>query len=318
MDERNIKICAIIVTYNRIGCLSNLIDSILQQTQSISTLMIFDNNSTDGTAEYLKKYRIVADNGYGENWSNYGGIKVLYYRNIENTGGAGGFYEAIRMARELDYTYLWIMDDDVLPEKNCLELLVKAQDKKHMVSIPNRTGNGFTDYAIVDIDLKKKILVGSIDAWKRKIEGDSIDEYVRVFDMPFEGPLINCELVNQIGLPNKDLFILFDDSEYARRASEVTDILFVKKAKLLKQIIPSKSNKPIAWKVYYCFRNATWFNQTYGETYAIRVLRPMVLCGYWALKYLARRQRKCSGYVLKGFCDGRRGLLGKTVDPAKQ
>lgn len=318
MDENNIKVCAIIVTYNRIKCLSNLIDSMIQQTQSIDTWLIFDNNSADDTADYLKKHRIVSENRYGKNWSKYKGVNVLYYRNTENSGGAGGFFEAIKMAHELDYTYLWIMDDDVSPESNCLELLVKAQDKKHKITIPNRTGNGFIDYAIVDIDLRKKFLVSSIDAWKRKIESDSVGEYVRVLDMPFEGPLINCELLNQIGLPNKDLFILFDDSEYALRASKATDILFVKKAKLLKQIIPSKTGNPIAWKVYYCFRNATWFNQTYGETYAVRAFRPMVLCGYWALKYLVRGQRKCSRYVLKGFHDGRRGLLGKTVDPANE
>ncbi len=47
--------CAIIVTYNRIELLKECIDKLLNQTTKINHILIFNNNSTDGTREWLAK-----------------------------------------------------------------------------------------------------------------------------------------------------------------------------------------------------------------------------------------------------------------------
>lgn len=52
------KICATIVTYNRKDCLDKLLNALLNQTYPIDKILIFDNNSSDGTVDYL------ANNGF--------------------------------------------------------------------------------------------------------------------------------------------------------------------------------------------------------------------------------------------------------------
>lgn len=36
----------------------------------------------------------------------------------ENIGGSGGFYEGIRIAYDMGYEFIWLMDDDGRPKNN--------------------------------------------------------------------------------------------------------------------------------------------------------------------------------------------------------
>ncbi len=59
-----------------------------------------------------------------------------------------------------------------------------------------------------------------------------------------------------------------------------------------------------------------WFNKKYGETFRARTIRPYVLCRYWQLKLLFRKQKIARRLVGKAYRDGVKGKLGKVVDPA--
>lgn len=309
-------VCALIVTYNRISYLLNLLEGLLQQTRQLDAILIFDNYSSDGTKEQLLNSGFCTDYSVGRiNKTKKDNITIYYYRNPENCGGSGGFHKGLDLAAKLTFRYVWAMDDDVLPEPDCLNRLLRFQTDSTMICIPNRTGGGFQDYAIVDVDVRNPF-IPSIDKWKKKILPEHIDgDTVFVKDMAFEGPLINTDIIKKIGLPNKDLFILFDDSEYAMRASKCTKLLFVKDAVLNKQIIPTGNVPAAKWKIYYNFRNAVWFNKMYGENWFVRNVRPIVLCLYWELKYAVMKNRECSAYVAMAYKDGVRGELGKTIDP---
>ncbi|MGN0248326.1 MAG: glycosyltransferase, partial [Lachnospiraceae bacterium] len=112
---------AVIVTYNRKKMLTKCLDAVLNQTRLVNTIIIIDNNSTDQTEDYLRQ------NGYLKK------EQIQYVKLAENIGGAGGFYEGMKLARENAADWIWIMDDDVIPDKTCLEELLKAKD-----SIPEK------------------------------------------------------------------------------------------------------------------------------------------------------------------------------------
>src|SRR5690554_1438069 len=103
-----LKVCAVVVTYNRIELLKECIEALLNQSVTLNKLIVIDNNSSDGTKEYL-----------GEIANTNKELFEIILLPI-NLGGAGGFYEGIKAACEYKPDWIWIMDDDTEPEKNCL------------------------------------------------------------------------------------------------------------------------------------------------------------------------------------------------------
>lgn len=90
------NIIAVVVTYNRIELLKRNIRC-LQQNKPVSSIIIVNNGSTDGTTEWLASQ------------------KELTVINQPNVGGAGGFYTGIQHAYNAHADWIWCMDDDVFP-----------------------------------------------------------------------------------------------------------------------------------------------------------------------------------------------------------
>ena len=111
------KVIAVIVTYNRIKLLKECLNAVLSQTYKVHKIVLIDNASTDGTADLFIK---------GGEYDK----DVIDYRRMEtNLGGAGGFYEGIKICRDMECDYVWIMDDDTIPYTDCLEKLMSARSK---------------------------------------------------------------------------------------------------------------------------------------------------------------------------------------------
>ena len=134
--------------------------------------------------------------------------------------------------------------------------------------------------------------------------------------MPFEGPLIATTLIHEIGLPKKELFILFDDTEFAQRAVRVTRIRFVKGATLHRQIVATiKESQQMGWKDYYYHRNQFYFYETYGENIWVRYLRPRIGILKMYIRSIARGKWSNFAVLHAAYRDGTKGILGKTVEP---
>lgn len=92
-------------------------NAVLSQTYKVHKIVLIDNASTDGTADLFIK---------GGEYDK----DVIDYRRMEtNLGGAGGFYEGIKICRDMECDYVWIMDDDTIPYTDCLEKLMSARSK---------------------------------------------------------------------------------------------------------------------------------------------------------------------------------------------
>ena len=195
------KVEAVVVTYNRKEMLAQCLDAILVQSVEVDKIIVIDNCSTDGTPEFLEEKEYLHNN------------KVLFKRLNSNTGGAGGFYEGMKIARAMNPDWVWIMDDDVIPDKNCLEELLKADEvTKEEVSfyasairnvegiamnVPKIFRNQFTKYT----------------DWYQYLEYGM----VQVVKATFVSLLINGKAIQKCGLPWAPFFIWGDDSEYTQR-----------------------------------------------------------------------------------------------------
>jgi rhamnopyranosyl-N-acetylglucosaminyl-diphospho-decaprenol beta-1,3/1,4-galactofuranosyltransferase len=183
------RLCCVVVTFNRKNLLKQCLHALLRQTHQPDRILVIDNNSTDGTEELMH--------------SEFGGYSIIQYEKLaSNTGGGGGFSTGMRLAYQNDFEWVWLMDDDCLPEKDCLKrLLIGTQDIKNIYSP-----------VILSIEDKKTIL------WGIKVAVNSGNQEVPT--LPFNGFLVHRESIAEIGFPEKLLFIYGDDTEYNLRAKQ--------------------------------------------------------------------------------------------------
>lgn len=311
------KIFILIVTYNRINYLKKLLERLKDIKPSPKAILIVDNNSTDNTNLELINL------GYAKNENKeviqeniIKDTKILYYKNGKNTGGAGGFAKGFEILKEYDWDYLWIMDDDVLPDYKCLENLLKFQTEEVKITIPNRTSDGFSEKVCTNIDLKNPF---KIFMHKKKLcDARKVNEKIKVVDMAFEGPLIKRDIINEIGIPDERYFLQFDDTDYATRAKKYTDIEWIKSAHLYKQIIPSKNAKKyMNWKDYYAYRNDIIYCRKYGRNFWVKKITPIFLWINLSLRALVKLKFKNFKVINKAFWDGYKERTGKTINPGE-
>lgn len=195
------RVHAVVVTYNRKNLLKECIDAILMQSVKVEKLIIVDNNSTDGTEEYLR------GNGYLNNET------IEYLKLDENIGGAGGFHEGMKKAREYQPDWVWIMDDDTVPTETCLEGLLNANEIINgKVSFLASSVRGMSNEAMNVPKIARKQFSKYTD-WYQYLEYGMAE----IVKATFVSLLINIEAINVCGLPWKEFFIWGDDSEYTQR-----------------------------------------------------------------------------------------------------
>lgn len=317
MNKRSVSgVCAVVVTYNRKKLLEELLAALEQQTRQLDALLVFDNFSSDGTDNMLFQKGFCESTEEGQLHKKADGSRVnLYYRNTQNSGGAGGFHDAMQITYDCGYDYLWVMDDDVLPSPDCLNKLMSYISPDVRICVPCRTDEHFCDCAVTKVNMRNPFAIRSFRK-KKVVSNDISGEYIEIQDMPFEGPLIDASLVNEIGLPQKNFFLVMDDTDYAQRALKATKIFYIKNAVLHKQIIPKKDPKRrMDWKDYYSLRNHVWYDRLHAENIFVKYLRPRIMIFDLLLRAVYKRKWSNLKVLKRAYRDGMQGRLGKTIEP---
>lgn len=265
----NLKVIAVVVTYNRLELLKRTVNC-LRQNAPVSGLFVVNNGSTDGTAEWLT--------GEADAW-----LTVITQANV---GGSGGFYTGIKRAYEAGAEWIWCMDDDVFPRPDCLaHLLARADWPSVGILAPRRLMEGqvFTN-DFIDCNLTNPFA----SMYVGKGADREVSEPVEIAGTAFEGLCVSREAVRQAGLPGKDLFIFCDDTDYCLRVRQAGfKVLYVPDALMDKHrfFAPHESwasrNRKKKWKRFYQIRNAAYLNHRYGRNWAVRYLRSFIaVVGY--------------------------------------
>lgn len=206
--------CAIIVTYNRKQDLVACIKNLLLQTTPLDEIIVIDNASTDGTLDYLVAEEIVTGGLNPFPLTTKHGVTTLVYSNTgENIGGAGGFNCGQKMAVERGHYYLWMMDDDALPEAKCFQLLKDLVDQ-NVVDIVNPLVVNVENKDVLSFGLSKEIQTVS------QAKGAANNDVVLYgLANPFNGTLFTKDIIQDIGFIKSEMFIWGDEVEYMSRAS---------------------------------------------------------------------------------------------------
>lgn len=313
----NYDVIAVTVTYNRSETLNKTIDALLNQKKQLDKIIIVDNNSND-----YHKERILEINSKSDK------IDVVW--SPKNLGGAGGFNMGMEYALEnYNPSWYWIMDDDAYPTTDCLYNLFNNK--------PNDEEIGFLAPAIFGITKKEYQLYHhkKISRFKNKdeillrtISGESNKVNKEIEANAFVGPLISRKAVEKVGLPDKDLFIYGDDTEYTYRISSCMNAYLITNAVINHEDPPMIDNSNASspkhwWKDYYMVRNKYLFVNKYAKCkYEKFVGYTLLIKGNFISICAALTKKSYKGYrklrinvILNAIIDGLKGKKGKTLDP---
>lgn len=205
------NICAIVVTYNRKDWLLRCLSAVIDQTRPVSSLLIVDNASTDGSWQALKKKFFLQEKCKTDAPSvvgKYKNIELIYFRSSVNRGGAGGFSIGLRIAHEMRrYDGFWMMDDDGYPSDNCLERQLSYLPKADYV-MPISMDINIPGYLSWPAKLKK----GGKTTYHKTLK-ESWGEIME-FIYPFNGALLSKKIVDEVGYINEKLFLWGDEYEH--------------------------------------------------------------------------------------------------------
>lgn len=311
------RVCAVVVTYNRKELLMECLEALLKQKRPLDAIYIVDNASTDGTPGSLQEKGYIDDpDGSIKTIEDHGGnpVKTVYVRMKENTGGAGGFHEGIRRAHTEGYDWIWVMDDDVEPLDDTLEKLLRAAEKipEDVSAVaPVRFFRG----SLFNLETKTFDFRNPLKHFTYNVitEDDLNEEYFRVAAISFEGPLIRGDAIERIGYPDRDLFIIADDTDYAIRLQTYGSIYMISGARLIKKVA---GDGGFSWKDFYYLRNLVYLDMKYGENPAVRYLRPLRTFCFSAYICLKRKPSSFR-YLLRALWEGYTLKKGRTLEPGE-
>lgn len=194
----------VIVTYNRLQSLREVVAAVLSQSRPPNFVVIVDNNSSDGTQAWLIELACVCNS-----------IMPLFLD--QNYGGAGGYHYGIRRAYEQSADWIWTLDDDSLPEKDALACLLSFLDQASDCESP-LIGFLASEVNWIDGNRHRMNVPGAPGDWSSG--HPLVPGSTKVCATTFVSMLLGRTAVSQVGYPVKEFFIWFDDVEYSLRICE--------------------------------------------------------------------------------------------------
>lgn len=278
------NVCAVIVTWNRLETLKTALAHILAQTVQPAMILIADNNSTDGTREYLATLQ-------GQN-----NIRCLYLPT--NAGSAGAIASAMKYGLTLaTYDYFWILDDDTFYEKNALrELIDNIQDSP--------------------FDLLG--LHGALIRFGKKRPLDPACKLQAADYALIDGALIKTAAILKAGVVDEKFFMMCDDHEYCMRLRKHGFRIGVLQSGADNRLYlggQGRFTRATLWRGYYSSRNHLLIIKKYFSVmnllgYVFLQAKLITAAAVWAPDRFQRVR-----FRLLGIWHGIRGIGGKTLDP---
>ncbi|MFG6495381.1 glycosyltransferase [Fictibacillus sp. UD] len=289
--------------------------------EEVNSIIIIDNASTYSIEEKLAE----------QNLSE----KVIVMNQKVNLGSALGYKKGIQRAELEKGKFIWLLDDDNLPDENAVQNIIIAQknskDKEKTVYSSFRNDreelirnkgqklikNTFFEFSIFEKMKKKKIVQSKIDS---KILSC---DYV-----PYGGLIFPKAAIPEVGYPDEMFFLYVDDFDFTYRLTRkgykikcVTDSIIedlerswfrVEKEPLFKSFFKADDS----YRGLMHIRNRVYFEKENNNTNVfIYNLNLVVYLTFVLLKYMPKNATGIKKYklILKAINLGKKGKLGNEI-----
>ncbi|RJQ35840.1 glycosyltransferase family 2 protein [Candidatus Microgenomates bacterium] len=244
----------IVLTWNSKEFIEKCINSVLASTYP-TEILIIDNNSTDGTEEYIRK--------------KFNSVKFI--QNNKNLGYAGGNNVGIREALKMKADFIFILNPDATIAQNCISELVNtmlldteigmASPKIYYQSNPKKIW-----FAGGIIDWKKGLTphIGYNEVDRGQYNSNSYMDRVCGCAV-----MIRTESLNKIGLLDENYFLYFEETDLSVRfTNNRYKLLYVSEAECWHKTSSSTGGHFSPLYQYYMTRNNLYFMSKYGGKYS--------------------------------------------------
>ena len=212
------KIYAVVLSYKRKELLKRCLEGIKAQSRPCDGIIVVDNASGDGTLEMVLQLQ----------WPN-----LRVYELSRNTGASGGFSAGFRIAYQLGADFVWMMDDDVIPEPDALQRLLEAADtlEKQGQAHSFLLSTAYTEDGLLTN-------VPQVDTRTNAIDYENWPALLRFGLVPVRPATYVSILVPRLslqrhGLPLAPMFMWGDDTEFTLRISQQTPGYLVAASRVL-------------------------------------------------------------------------------------
>ena len=285
------EVVAVVVTNNRPIELKLVVESLRVQTFPVRKILVIDNASQLPATEVLLGFDYV---------------DVI--RSEINTGGAGGFALALQSALLQPCDWVWMMDDDAVPRPDALAQLVTAA-----VALPKQAGalcSSVYEFGALATTHRR-----SYDKWLGWESPLPVQAYanqsVPIDTGSFVGFMVRAQAAQDVGLPNAEFFLAYDDTEYSLRLQKNGWSIYLVPASGIDHLrteASKLSTSAFGAKHFYNIRNRIYVARRYSR---LGVLAAVVKGGAVLLVARSPLNLKAFRLFLRAIVDGYHGRLGR-------
>jgi len=235
---KNPLISILVLNCNGKHLLKPCLESIFEQNFTDYELIVVDNNSNDGSAEYIKE--------------NFPNIKLI--ENSENLGFAGGNNAGIKACTG---TWIFFLNNDAFLEKKCLEFLAKHIENKKLEQLafmPLMLKADSPEF----IDSAGDMLYPWGYAYRYKNVPANKPEFLEPKEIALAccgAAVFNRELIEKLNGFDEDFFLYYEDVDLSLRARHLgAEIWLIPQAKVLHKGSATVGKKT-QQRLYYIERN---------------------------------------------------------------
>lgn len=194
VQARQQTVCAIVITYNRLDLLRQCLACLRAQTRPLDAIIVVDNASVDGSAEWLRAQE-----------------QLIVVTHEVNSGAAGALHTGIRQAYERGFDWFWFADDDLIVPPDLLDTLL-GEAARASLEMANPLVVATDSSSLLAFRLSPTINTIE-DATRAAIDG-LIENYMNLFN----GLLMRRTTIDRIGTIKAEIFMGGEESEYILRA----------------------------------------------------------------------------------------------------
>ena len=329
-DESPETVCAVIVTYgDRFEFLSQVLGAVLEA--GVGKALVVDNACEPSSRSSLREYAAQD-------------ARIVHAQMDKNLGSAGAFKIGLERANEKhEYRYLWLLDDDNLPEEDALVALLDQfhvrnraiqADRLALASyrpslgLPEYPTNGFVGFHLRSLPSKILSVLRALVGQEAADAGPT--DPVEIPCAPWGGLLFAKELIERMGLPDERFVLYADDTEFTTRIVRKGGRIFLVPGSVVRDLVPAGRSSADATpghvssmlsslknlddrRAYYGYRNSAYLSRQLAGGMG-RVLYPLNRSVYLlSLAILALVVREWDRFelILQAVNEGEAGTLGR-------